>query len=117
MAEKRFTPDQFLPSDEVPRKLRPFQKGEFVDNLDGTRSTERTATITIGEEVLLVPSLWMSEKGPIDLFRQPGLVRAVREFEMRTGKKFPRFSSEEEANEFARPRSSGGAVFSGPLEK
>lgn len=119
MAETRgFTPDQLLPPDTVKvKKLRPFSPGEFLDNQDGSRSTERTITFNIGGKEVLVPSLWMTDEGPVDLSKNPEtIVRAVRSFEERTGRRFPRFNSPKEAGAFAKSRSSKGAVFTGPLQ-
>ena len=105
-------------TDVNPKQLRPLVRGEFVENPDGSRSTERTMSFNIEGKEVLAPSLWMSPDGPVDLRQHPEiLIRAIREFEMRTKKRFPRFDTPEEATEFAKGRSSGGAVFSGPLER
>lgn len=117
--DRRFIPDQYLPASEVnPSELRPLKRGEYVDNLDGTRSTERTASFNIEGKEVLVPSIWMSPRGPVDLFEHPDLlVETFKNFEARSGSAFPRFDTVGELEKFARGRSSGGAVFSGPLAK
>jgi len=98
--------------------LRPLKKGEFLDNKDGTRSTELGVSFEVEGEVIYAPSLWMSNKGPIDLFDDfDALVNTVFQYERRTGKRFPRFKTEAEASIFGRLRSNSGGTFSGPLAK
>lgn len=106
----QFTPNDFVPPDTVNlKKIRPFGEGEFVDNGDGTRSSERTMSFEIGGKEVLVPSLWMTDKGPVDLARNPNvLMRAVESFERRSKKKFPRFDDPRQATEFAKQRSDSG---------
>lgn len=115
MAEKSFTPEDLLPPDEVNiKKIRPFKKGEFIDNQDGTRSTERSMSLNIGGKEVLVPSLWMTPDGPVDLSRNPqSLMRVIGAFEKRSKKKFRRFDSPEEATEFSIKRSAKGGRGSG----
>ena len=114
-----YTRENFVPPDQVKLKtLRPFVKGEFLDNQDGSRSTERTMTFNISGNEVVVPSLWMTPDGPADLSRNPEvIIKAVIDYEGRTNKKFPRFKTIEEANKFAKERTMKGAVLLEPLEK
>ena len=114
-----FTPDNLIAPDQVNLKtLRPFKKGEFLDNQDGTRSTERTMTFNISGEEVVIPSLWMTPDGPVDLSKHPEtMIRGALDYESRAKKKFPRFKTVKEADEFAKNRSGKGAVFTGSLEK
>ena len=107
------------PPDQVDmKKVRPFEGGESLDNGDGTRSTEVSVGLNIGGKEVLVPSLWMTPHGPVDLSRNhESMIRAVLEFERRSGKKFPRFNSPEELNEFAKQRSGRGGALNEPLAK
>jgi len=114
-----FTADNLVPPDQVNLKtIRPFKKGEFLDNQDGTRSTERTMSFNIEGEEVVMPSLWMTPDGPVDLSRSPeAMIRSVIEFEKRSKKRFPRFKTVQEADEFSINRTDRGAVSIGTLEK
>ena len=114
-----FTPENLVAPDTVNLKtIRPFKKGEFLNNRDGTSSTERTTSFNVGGEEVLMPSLWMTPDGPVDLSRNPEImIRAMMEFEKRSKKKFPRFKTPQEANEFSKNRSASGAISTGTLEK
>jgi len=104
--------------------LRPLEKGEFVDNDDDSRSTERKMVYEMDGEHIVIPSLWMSANGPLDL-RMPsegGLgmdrfapLRAALQYEKRTGRKFPRFKTAKEAEEFEHTRR--GGTDAGPLAR
>lgn len=75
-------------------------------------------SINIDGKEVLAPTLWMTRDGPVDLSRNPEtLVRAIQEFERKSGKKFPRFDTPDEATDFAKKRSSAGAVSTSPLER
>ena len=117
--KKEFTPEDFVSPDSVNLKtIRPFRPGEFVDNGDGSRSTERSMSFNIEGKEVLTPSLWMTPDGPVDLSRNPeSLFRAALAFEKRTGKKFPRFNNPDEATRFSKERSSGGGRGVGPLAR
>jgi len=112
-----FTLDNLVPPDEVDLKtLRPFKKGETFDNQDGTISTERTTSFNINGKETLIPSLWMTPNGPVDLRKHPEtMIRAAIDFEKRSKVIFPRFNSVEEAEEFSKNRSQSGAVATGEL--
>jgi len=115
----QFTAENLVPPDTVDMKtIRPFKKGERLDNQDGTFSSERTTSINIDGKEVLVPTLWMTPNGPVDLSRKPeSIVRSVIEHEKRSKKKFPRFDSVEEATRFAGNRSNTGARATGALER
>lgn len=99
-----------------PQGLRPFQTGEFINNGDGSRSTERSRTFPLPSgEWVNAPSLWMTPEGPVEIRSEDQIARIVQDYEKRTGQRFPRFKSQQEAVAAARKRSDAGAVFSGPL--
>ncbi len=114
-----FTAENLVPPDQVNLKtIRPFKKGEAFNNQDGTLSTERASSFNVGGEEVLMPTLWMTPDGPVDLRRNPEtVVRAMMEFEKRSKKRFPRFKTPQEATEFSKNRSAGGAISTGTLEK
>ena len=94
--------------------LRPLVAGEYRDNPDGSRSTEITVTVPDGQGGwMLIPSLWKGKE--IQEFNEDQARDAAMQFEQRTGNKFPRFASPEEAGAFAKQRSSAGGVSGGPL--
>jgi len=119
MADKGFTFENLVPPDEAKiKKIRPFKKGEFFDNQDGTKSTERTMSFNVDGKEVLAPSLWMTVDGPVDLSRSPeSIMRALKAYEESTGNKFPRFDTPEEATEFAKNRSNRGGRGTGSLTK
>lgn len=119
MREGGFTAEDLVPPDEVDmRTIRPFRQGEFIDNQDGTHSTERTTSQEINGKEVVMPTLWMTPNGPVDLSRLPDSVRrSVIEFERRTNKQFPRFNSIEEANAFSKDRTKKGGISTGELER
>jgi hypothetical protein len=106
---------------KMPEKmaLRPLKPGEFrVDPKDPTRkNTELTASFGVGGQEILVPTLWMDAAGKIRELSGRQALEAALEFEKRTGQRFPRFSTPEEATEFSRARSARGGVFGGSLHK
>lgn len=114
-----FTIENLVAPDQVDVKtIRPFVDGEFLDNQDGTQSTERTTSFNVGGEEVVMPSLWMTPDGPVDLSRMPeSMIRSTLEFEKRSGKKFPRFKTIQEADEFTATRTTRGGISSGTLER
>ena len=112
-AERRFTPDQFVPASKVDlTKLRPLKKGEFVDNLDGTRSTERTASFNIGGKEVLAPSIWMSPDGPVDLFKSPDLLaKVIKALKPGAKQSFPDLGQSGVRRICQRPLQWGGRLF------
>ena len=114
-----FTADDLVPPDQVDMKtIRPFREGEFIDNQDGTRSTERTMSFNVEGEEVVMPSLWMTPDGPVDLSRSPdAMIRSTMEFEKRSKKQFPRFQTPQEASSFSKKRSHEGGNSTGTLEQ
>jgi hypothetical protein len=100
-------------------KLRPFAPGEFVQNNDGSISTERSVTIQGPDGSWMnVPSLWMAPNGPQDFGTdEAAIFDAADYYERTTGKKFPRFGTVEEAVFEAENRSKRGGAGSGYLAK
>jgi hypothetical protein len=98
--------------------IRPLELGEFVENEDGTRSTERAFSVHVDGKEMLIPSLWMSATGPVDLADDPEAAKAAAlRLEAETGKRFPRFKTPDDATRFSKARSSKGGVDLGPLAK
>lgn len=98
--------------------LRPLEGKERVLNPDGSYSTERTVTLTFGNQFLVAPSLWMSQKGPIDLRGdEDAILNSVLQYERRTGKRFPRFNDLTESEKYAVQRSLAGGASVEPLAK
>lgn len=95
---------------ELRQTARPFRSGEFVENEDGTRSTERTITFKIGEDWVNAPSLWMTPDGPVEVTDEDALSRLLSFYEERTGALFQRFGDRVSAIEAARARSDRGGV-------
>ena len=93
--------------------LRPFNPDEFINNEDGSISTERTWTIQTPEgDFANVPSLWMGNNGPVDLATQsdpePVIMNMMRMYEAENGPTWQRFKTVEEAENYARSRSNQG---------
>lgn len=95
---------------ELRQTARPFRSGEFIENEDGTRSTERTVTLQIGEEWINAPSLWMTPDGPVEVTDEDALSRLMRFYEERTGALFQRFGDRASAIDAARARSDRGGA-------
>lgn len=96
-------------------KIRPFAPGEYIDNADGSISTERTVTIQDKNgNWVNVPSLWKDANGKtIDLGDDDEKIgRTLNLFETGGGKAFPRFKTVDEAEKAARERSESGGAFS-----
>lgn len=95
---------------------RPFRAGEFVDNGDGSRSTEISRTFPLpGGEWVNAPSLWMTTGGPVEVGSEDAIARLVESYERRTGEQFPRFPSRQEAETAARARSDRGGASQGSM--
>lgn len=119
MAGKGYSADKVTVFDPnapiaVPQ-LRPFEPGEYVDNGDGSRSTERTVSVPLPDGSWMnAPSLWMSPKGPWDFgMNEDYITDMALWYERATGKKFPRYGSVDEAVQASKARSAGGGVFQG----
>lgn len=95
--------------------IRPFQPGEYINNPDGTYSTERTVTIQDGSgKWVNVPSLWKDANGKtIDLGEDEDKINQALGLYERQGKPFQRFETVDDAVSFAKKRSSEGGAFSG----
>lgn len=97
--------------------LRPFQPGEYIDNGDGSFSTERTVTIEWPGGFANVPTLWMSPSGQaLDLaFNEEIVRRAAENYVSEMGGKFDVFPTVDEAVAAAKARSEGGGAFHGQV--
>jgi hypothetical protein len=97
--------------------MRPLQGDEKRPNDDGSHSTEITRTIQDDEgNWIVIPSLWNDNGKYVELGERES-VFASRDYERSSGKRFPRFSSLEEAEKFAVERSRSGGVGVSPLAK
>lgn len=101
----------------MPDKIRPLNDKEFVQNKDGTRSTERTITVTHPKinsgKPTNIPTLFVV-KGQVKEFKNED--RAV-DAAINTGVKFPSFKSIPDAVNSAKQRSKQGGASQGPLGK
>jgi hypothetical protein len=99
--------------------LRPFNADERVNNPDGSYSTERTMTVQMPDGWGIVPSLWMSPRGPVDLssMGENYLAAIAQGYEQSNGTAFPRFPDVQSAEDWAVNRSHGGGAGQGPLQK
>src|SRR3990167_5651151 len=96
--------------------FRPFKPGEQRKNPDGSISTEITVTIqdpTTGQW-MNVPSLWMTDNGPLELpqSNESLILRAAQRYETESGHRFPRYSTVKQAESTAVNRSRSGGVLS-----
>jgi len=95
------------------RRLNP---GEFIQNADGTQSTERSITVMNpklnGGRPTNIPSIWNVDGKVVELpFGQPGTEDQAVEFALRTGEQFQSFNSIPEAEAAAQARSNAGGRF------
>ncbi len=101
-----------------PPGIRPFKGGEFIQNPDGSKSTEVTITVDDprlnGGRPTLIPQLYKEGGATVDLRGKP---RAAIEAAIRSGVKYPSFATFEEADSFARERSSKGGALVTPLSE
>jgi hypothetical protein len=98
---------------------RPFQPGESIQNEDGSHSTERTMTVedNMGG-YMVIPSLWMGPDKHIDLLEHPASARKLAiQYEAHAGKYFPRFSTINDADEYAERRSQKGGAEQGEIAR
>jgi hypothetical protein len=99
--------------------FRPFKPGEFVQNPDGTVSTERTITWQTPEgKWVNTPTLFMNNRGEvIDLSTPDKYDQAVSAAMalIRSGYEFPTYEDEGSAVTSAQGRSKGGGAFQGGL--
>ena len=106
-----------VPADKIPvpqerplrtSVLRPLDitQGEYIDNGDGTLSTERTITIQDASgQWMNVPTLFIGEGQVVDLADNEEAVRATVSNLESNGTNFERYASEQEAVEAAKERS------------
>lgn len=107
-----------------PVGVRRLAPGEYVQNADGSRSTERSITVTHpnlnGGKPTNIPSIWMVDGKIVELLGQPNYEDRAVEFALQTGEKWQSYGSIAEAETAAKKRSDAGARFSdatpgGPL--
>ena len=67
---------------------------------------------------VVVPSIYMNENNkPVQFTNESRVFNVAMNYEQYSGKRFPRFNTREEANNFAERRSDSGGVRNGPLAK
>ena len=96
-------------------EYRPLQPGEFIQNEDGSRSTEYTSTIKADDRWMNIPTIWMTPKGHAERLSSDAATERAFEYMRRTGKQFPSYATTEESVEAAKARSAAGGVYQGPL--
>ena len=108
--------------------IRTLRPGEFIQNDDGTRSTERSITITsplINDgRPTNIPTIFVDRGKITALDAVPGLKEGSQELEdaaidmaLRSRQNFPAFGSIKEAVASAVARSEGGGAFQGNISK
>lgn len=96
-------------------RIRPLNPGEFVQNKDGTRSTERTITVTHPKlnkgQPTNIPTLFVKKGQVVEHKGEDDAVNAA----LATGLRFPSFKTIPEAVSAAQERSKRGGAFQGVL--
>lgn len=107
------------------KSYRPLKNNESVKVKSGPHRdgdyemTEYTMTVKDPSgEFVLVPSIYMNQNNkPVRFTKESQALKAAKNYEKNSGKKFPRFKTPEEAGKFAEKRSRSGGVQKGPLAK
>jgi len=107
------------------QSYRPLKENESVKVKSGPHRdgdyemTEYTMTVQDPSgKFVLVPSIYMNENNkPVRFTKESQALKAAMNYEQSSGKKFPRFNTQEEADNFAEKRSKSGGVRNGPLAK
>jgi hypothetical protein len=121
MADMSNMPFGFAPSEPMKQTkqppLRPFRPGEQITNPDGSYSTEVTTTVEDGRGGwMVIPQLWMSPNGVVDLRDKPDLAASTAiHLRDNFGLQFPSFKTVSEADMFARQRSDMGGAGQGSI--
>ena len=107
-----------MPNDSVGQEqtLRPLNAGEFRQNPDGSKSSELSMTVQMGDKWTNIPSLWMTPDGVQEL-DQGAAMEAAQQYMEQTGKAFPTFETVDDAVGAAQKRSLAGAVSHGALAR
>lgn len=115
MVDQRRVGEVPFPLESVMQIARPFAEGEAVLNGAG-QSTELTITAPLPNgEWITVPSLWMTDGGPVRAASDDQAVQIATAYEQRTGQRFPRHGDRQQAEAAAQQRSNGGGAFQGSL--
>jgi hypothetical protein len=107
------------------QSYRPLKKNESVKVKSGPHRdgdyemSEVTMTFEDPSgKFVVVPSIYMNENNkPVQFTKESQVFNAAMNYEQSSGKKFPRFNTQEEADNFAEKRSDSGGVRNGPLAK
>lgn len=100
--------------------LRPLQGGEHLSAPDGSAEmTEYTKTVEDGNgQFMVAPSLWTDGSKPQFIETDDEVARRALDYEAKTGNRFPRFATVDDAEKFAIQRSAAGGVGTGqPLAR
>jgi hypothetical protein len=97
---------------------RPLRGNEFLKDGD-YKMTEVTMTFEEPSgKFVVVPSIYMDKNNkPVQFTKESQVFNAAMNYEQSSGKRFPRFNTEEEADKFAKKRSDSGGTRNGPLAK
>lgn len=98
--------------------FRPLQGGEYVDNKDGSFSTERTVTERLPNEgpIANFPSLWQTGNGPVELPWQDASTAAGM-YENANGRTFPRYGNYDAGIAASKEKSANGGTGGSPNSK
>jgi hypothetical protein len=101
----------------TPLPFRPLLPQEAIPLGGGQQQTEVTMTFQDPQtgQWVNVPSIWMTDGGPVTVQDEEQLLQMARMYEQFQNVAFPRFKSVEDAETAARKRSLQGGVLSGPL--
>lgn len=95
------------------QSIRPFAPGEFINNPDGSISTELSVTSQSPDGSWTnIPSLWMTPDGPM-IVDEDIAADLARNYGRATSTRFPSFGSLDEAERIASSRSNRGGMSSG----
>ena len=98
------------------RSLRP---GEFIQNKNGTQSTERTVTVTHpdvnGGKPTNIPTIYVVDGKILELDLSKPVDDEAAALAVASGQTFPSFKSIKEAVTSAQSRSNKGGAFQGQL--
>jgi len=110
------------------KSYRPLKENESVKVRSGPHRDLKWGDYEMSEvtmtfedpsgKFVVVPSIYMNENNkPVQFKKESQVFNAAMNYEQSSGKKFPRFNTQEEADNFAEKRSKSGGVRNGPLAK
>lgn len=119
---KKLKPEEFFDHfvnlashNKVSTGLRPLELGEIRASEAGPPNSELAISVEVDGQEMVLPTLWMGPAGVVEFPDTDSALQAALNYEGRTGKRFPRFDTVEEATAFSEGRSARGGVSTGPL--